>query len=374
MSGSPGSARDPLVDTPWNLKAPRSVERRMDLDRRRRIGRSRIHGRRTRRRMRHSTVGAVGATLGAAATTAVLLPDRIGVGHRFPGVALAALRPHGTAAAIAAAALLAVPRPTRALAAGIGSAALVSAVSLLSRARALDAARVSTDLTDLTDLTVLTANVLVGSADTGALATLIERESPDLVSLPEAGPDFRDKLLPLIAGLGYRAWASSAPGTSDGEGVVLLVADRMGDVTVTTGHEMRHRYLRATGGALRSRRFYAVHPEAPVTPERTTRWRADLAHIARWCEESPAPIVAGDFNATADNGLFRAALGRCHSAADGSGLGLVGTFPARLPSWCGIQIDHVLVPLGATTTRFTILPIAGSDHRAVLAAVSLPPE
>jgi endonuclease/exonuclease/phosphatase (EEP) superfamily protein YafD len=155
---------------------------------------------------------------------------------------------------------------------------------------------------------------------------------------------------------------------------VLLAADRMGDVTVTTGPEMRHRYLRATGGALGPRRFYAVHPEAPVSPGRTEWWRADLAHIARWCQESPAPIVAGDFNATADNGLFRASMGRCRSAVDGSGLGLVGTFPARLPSWCGIQIDHVLVPTGATTTRFAILPIAGSDHRAVLTGISLPTE
>ena len=223
-----------------------------------------------------------------------------------------------------------------------------------------------------TDLTVLAANVLVGTADTGALATVLEREAPDLVSLPEAGPDYRDKLLPLVAGLGYRAWASSAQGTSDGEGVVLLVADRMGDVTVTTGREMRHRYLRATGGALGDRRFYAVHPEAPMSPVRTERWRADLAHIAQWCRESPAPIVAGDFNATADNALFRDALGRCHSAADGTGHGLVGTFPAALPPWCGIQIDHVLVPDGATTTRFAVLPIAGSDHRGVLAAISLP--
>jgi endonuclease/exonuclease/phosphatase (EEP) superfamily protein YafD len=84
--------------------------------------------------------------------------------------------------------------------------------------------------------------------------------------------------------------------------------------------------------------------------------------------------VAGDFNATADNALFRDGLGHCHSAADGTGRGLVGTFPASLASWCGIQIDHVLVPAGATTTRFAVLPVAGSDHRGVLAEISLPTE
>ena len=173
----------------------------------------------------------------------------------------------------------------------------------------------------MTDLTVLAANVLVGRADTGALATVLERERPDLVSLPEAGPDFRDKLLPLVAELGYQAWASTAPGTSDGEGVVLLAAARMGALTVTSGREMRHRYLRATGGALGRRSFFAVHPEAPMGPMRTAWWRSDIAHLARWCAESPGPIVAGDFNATADNAAFRAVLRRCRSAADGTGQG-----------------------------------------------------
>ena len=306
---------------------------------------------------------------GAAATSAALSPDRVG-GARFPLVALAALRPHVTVTALAAAAALAAHPRTRPLAAGIGSAALASAAALGARARRTGG--VAQQGAAVTDLTVLAANVLVGRADTGALATVLERERPDLVSLPEAGPDYRDKLLPLVAELGYQAWASTAPGTSDGEGVVLLAAARMGALTVTSGREMRHRYLRATGGALGRRSFFAVHPEAPMGPMRTARWESDIAHIASWCAESPGPIVAGDFNATADNAAFRAVLRRCRSAADGTGKGLVGTFPAGVPTWCGIQIDHVLVPEDARTARFEVLPIAGSDHRAVLAGISLP--
>jgi endonuclease/exonuclease/phosphatase (EEP) superfamily protein YafD len=307
--------------------------------------------------------------VGAVATAAALLPDRFGRA-RFPFVALAALRPHVTATALAAAAVLATHPRTRPLAAGVGSAALASAAALGARSRRTGG--VAEHGAAVTDLTVLAANVLVGRADTGALATVLERERPDLVSLPEAGPDYRDKLLPLVAELGYQAWASTAPGTSDGEGVVLLAAARMGALTVTSGREMRHRYLRATGGALGERSFFAVHPEAPMGPMRTGWWESDLAHIARWCAESPGPIVAGDLNATADNTAFRAVLRLCRSAADGTGQGLVGTFPAGVPSWCGIQIDHVLVPAEARTTRFAVLPIAGSDHRAVLAGISLP--
>ena len=59
----------------------------------------------------------------------MLLPDRVG-GARFPFVALAALRPHVTAMALATAAALATHPRTRPLAAGMGSAALASAAAL----------------------------------------------------------------------------------------------------------------------------------------------------------------------------------------------------------------------------------------------------
>jgi endonuclease/exonuclease/phosphatase (EEP) superfamily protein YafD len=84
-----------------------------------------------------------------------------------------------------------------------------------------------------------------------------------------------------------------------------------------------------------------------------------------------APIVVGDLTATLDHGPLRAALGGCRSAAAGTGRGLVGTYPASVPRWVGIQIDHVLVPADARTTRFSVHDVAGTDHRAVLTAISL---
>jgi endonuclease/exonuclease/phosphatase (EEP) superfamily protein YafD len=82
--------------------------------------------------------------------------------------------------------------------------------------------------------------------------------------------------------------------------------------------------------------------------------------------------VVGDLNATLDNGPLRAALGRCVSAAQGRDA-LVGTYPSRLPRWLGIQIDHVLVPQGTTTFGFRAYDLPGTDHRAVIARLRLPP-
>jgi endonuclease/exonuclease/phosphatase family metal-dependent hydrolase len=178
--------------------------------------------------------------------------------------------------------------------------------------------------------------------------------------------------MPLLAGLGYRSWVSTAPGVPDGPSVVLLAAERAGDVQVRVGTGMRMRHLEATGGVLGERRLYAVHTKAPTGRARTAWWHAELELIGRWCRGPVAPIVAGDLNATLDHAPLRAALGGCRSAASGTGRGLVGTYPSSLPRWLGIQIDHVLVPADAVTSRFSVHDITGTDHRAVLAAVRLP--
>ena len=115
-----------------------------------------------------------------------------------------------------------------------------------------------------TEITILAANVLHGRADPGALTTLIERSAPDFVVLPEAGPDFRDKLMPPLEILGYRSWVSTEPGTVDGRSVTLLAGPRAGDLRVRAASAMHLAHLEATGGLLGGRTLYAVHPMAPV--------------------------------------------------------------------------------------------------------------
>jgi endonuclease/exonuclease/phosphatase (EEP) superfamily protein YafD len=260
------------------------------------------------------------------------------------------------------AALLA--RRHRPVAAALGAAALAGACAVSGRVVVRPRPEPGPE-----DLTILSANVLAGRADTGALATLLERERPDLVALSEAGEDFRAKLTPLVAGLGYRSWSSTPHGVPDVRGVVLLASARAGDLVVSSGPQMRHRHLEAGGGVLGERKMFTVHPEAPLGPGHTARWRSDLAQIARWTRATPAPIVAGDFNATLDHSRLRAALGGCRSAADGTGKGLIGTYPSTRSRMAGIQIDHVLVPADAAVTRFEIHYLPASDHRAVLTSI-----
>ncbi|GAA1861124.1 hypothetical protein GCM10009836_46580 [Pseudonocardia ailaonensis] len=269
-------------------------------------------------------------------------------------MAAAAWRPHAAlAAAVLAAPLVAGRRTRRAglVTVGLAASALVPAVRRT----------VGRPVPGPAGLTVLSANVLAGRADTGALAALIARERPDLVVLPEAGHDFAAKLVPLLDG--YRYWSSTPVGQPDGPSVVLLAADPEVAATPLAGV----RGLRATGGPLAGRALYAVHPEAPMGARLTGRWLAEMAHLRRWGAEGS--LIAGDLNATLDHRELRTGL---RDAGALAGRGLVGTFPARLPRALGIPIDHVLVPRGTAVTRYEIVDLPGTDHRAVLAGLRVP--
>jgi endonuclease/exonuclease/phosphatase (EEP) superfamily protein YafD len=321
-----------------------------------------------RRPIPFRTLAAAASAAGAAAFA--VLPDRLRVDSRFPFVESVSLRPQAVAGALAAALALAPVRAARPYAAGVGAVGLVGLAAVAGRGVRR---RPGPAPAGGTDLTILTANVLKGRADAGELATLVEREHPDLVVLPEAGHDYRDKLMPLVAVLGYRSWVSTRPGTRDVHSVTVLVADDLGDVRVEAVREMRLPHLEVTGGRLGGRTFRAVHATAPLMRRLIPTWHDDLAVLGRWCRAEPTPIVVGDFNSTLDHSAFRAALGGAHSAVEGTGKGLVGTYPAAFPRWFGIHIDHVLVPAGTLTRRLEVLDIAGTDHRAVLAEVTVGP-
>jgi endonuclease/exonuclease/phosphatase (EEP) superfamily protein YafD len=314
---------------------------------------------RTARRGLLTAVGA-GAALG-------MHPDLLRLDGRFPLVEVMAWRPHVTLAALTGAAVLAGHRECRPAAAVLGAAALAGLAVVTPRAVTARRVPRTND-----DLVILNLNVLRGGADTGELATMIGREAPDIVVLSESGTAFRDKLMPLVDGLGYRSWVSVGPEVRESRGMTLLASLRAGDLQVEGGDDMQCRHLRATGGILGRRNLFAVHATAPRDRKRTAAWREDLAVVSQWCRARVAPIVAGDLNATLDHSALRATLHRCRSAATGTGRGLAATYPSSLPRALGIQIDHILVPSGTTTSRFEVLDVAGSDHRAVLARVRLP--
>src|SRR4051794_12837517 len=115
-------------------------------------------------------------TLAAGLVAAVaVLPDRLGLDRRPPLLDSVSLRPRAAAAALVAAAALARARRTRPMAVLVGAVGVAGVAAVAGRARRWSA---PAPTGDTVDLTVLSSNVLKGQADTGELATLIERVRP----------------------------------------------------------------------------------------------------------------------------------------------------------------------------------------------------
>lgn len=277
---------------------------------------------------------------------------RTSIVDRFPAVLVLAWRPHLTVLLLAAAASITGAAWVRG---GVGIVALAVGLPAVLHRRPAPRHAPSAD-----DVTVLVLNVWHGRADTAALAALVERERPDLVVLPEAGHGYRGRILDRLAG--YRGVASTPPGRRDGWGVTVLAGPRAEDVELEPEHVMRLPHVRVTGGLLGDREFYAVHATAPARLGVVHDWRRDLRTAAGWT--AAGAIVAGDVNATVDHRLLRA-VGRSAGPVG------TGTWPARLPRWAGIRIDHVLLPVGVESTAASVHDVAGSDHRAVLARLRL---
>jgi endonuclease/exonuclease/phosphatase (EEP) superfamily protein YafD len=275
---------------------------------------------------------------------------RTSITDRFPAVPALAWRPH--LAVVLAVVAVPLTRAVPVAAAVVGVVALVLGLPALWHRRPRRGPAPSPD-----DLVVLVLNVWLGRADAAALAALVERETPDLVVLPEAGPDYCGKVEPLVAALGYRGTASIRRGLPDGWGVTVLTGPRAAGAVVEPGHAMSLPHVRITGGPLGDRSLYAVHTTAPAELGRVHEWRHDMRVAAGWT--AGGAIVAGDVNATLDHRLLRA-VGRSAGPVG------TGTWPTRLPRWAGIRIDHVLLPADLAASAASVHDVAGSDHRALL--------
>lgn len=119
--------------------------------------------------------------------------------------------------------------------------------------------------------------------------------------------------------------------------------------------------------------FIGVHPTPPGLNDRTAGGRrdsrvrdAELVLVAREVEAEGKPcIVAGDFNDVAwsrTTRLFKRLSGLCDPRV---GRVMLNTYHAEYPLM-RYPIDQVFLPEGSTVHALRRVPIAGSDHFAVV--------
>jgi endonuclease/exonuclease/phosphatase family metal-dependent hydrolase len=117
----------------------------------------------------------------------------------------------------------------------------------------------------------------------------------------------------------------------------------------------------------------AVHTHPPISSRaQVAHWEEDLRLLPDPTEDV-LHVLAGDFNATPDHAAFRRLLGRGWTdAARVTGQALRPTWsPVHFPL-PRLTLDHVLVDPRIGVGALRVVPVPGSDHRALVADLRLP--
>lgn len=222
-------------------------------------------------------------------------------------------------------------------------------------------------------LRVLTANLLAGAAAPEPLVDLVRAHRVDVLALQEFTPGAEAALDRLgLADLLPHRQVNPEVGTT---GSALYSRLPLADVGTRHNHggfTQAYGTVRPEGGP--PVLVESVHPMAPFALRAVGLWRTDLAAQPPATPDGPLRILAGDFNATLDHRPLRALLDTGYvDAAATVGSGLTGTWgPYDGDLIPPVTIDHVLVDRRIGVRRVAVFPLPGSDHRPVLAELSLP--
>jgi endonuclease/exonuclease/phosphatase family metal-dependent hydrolase len=277
-----------------------------------------------------------------------------------PYAALTAVVPFGVA-------LRAGSRTGALLSAGAGGA--LAAAVLTDRRRPA-----ATALPTGRHLRVATVSLRLGLVPAGSVLELVRGNRVDVLSVQELTPEAEERL--RAAGLEellphavvIPARDKSVVGTS-GAVWSRLPLRAAGAVP----GEFEQPTVRIDGGGGTDVELTAVHLTPPSTSaDRVRGWIADLAAL-------PAPeagvlrVLAGDFNASLDHAAFRRVVAQGYrDAAREAGRAMVWTWAPLRSRFPRLAIDHVLVDPRIGVAAVDVVPVDGSDHRAVVAELVLP--
>ncbi|WP_040790937.1 endonuclease/exonuclease/phosphatase family protein [Nocardia paucivorans] len=219
-----------------------------------------------------------------------------------------------------------------------------------------------------TEITVLQSNLWLGRADARAMARVVTAERVDVLTVNELTPSAVECL--TAAGVDEQLPYRYIEPVYGGVGTGIYSRFPLHDTISYDGFTLRNLSATLRHPELGPVAVYAFHPLPPTAGSAT--WSGEMRRIREILDTAPTPALVGaDFNATANHAAYRALLRNGFaSAAEQAGAGRLPTYPADKRWGPLIGIDHVLLS-GGTTTQVRTIDIPGSDHRAVLARVSL---
>ncbi len=222
-------------------------------------------------------------------------------------------------------------------------------------------------------LQVMTSNLFVGAADPAAIVQLVRDNDIAVLAVQEYTPRVRagfsaaglDTLLP------YAALADEVGTTGGGLYSRFSLSDTV--IERSAGGNMQvHATIQPPGaGAVV---VASTHPLAPYAVSALDWWNDDLAAEPSTGPDGTPRILLGDFNSTLDHAALRRVISRGYrDAADTVGQGLIGTWgPYHGQSIPPVTLDHVLVDKRIGVHEVRVRRVTGSDHRSVIATLTLP--
>src|SRR5262245_12852466 len=260
--------------------------------------------------------------------------------------------------------------PPVAVAAGVFALPILGAVVNLPRLGAEPSGHASLKLVSL--------NADGGNFSRAALDALLTIEAPDVVAIQESADDM------AAAEFWEPGWhVVRGPGG-------VLIASRF------ELHPVRNLNLDRVGGSGGAARFWIncqlgkihlidVHLDTPrwgleaLASKDVEGMRANIelrdrgsALVTDWLAGTPAAaVIAGDFNMTTDSVLYRRYWAPYTNCFNEAGFGWGHT---KHTSWHSVRIDHVLHGPALRCVECRVGPDVGSDHRPVIAVLSLATE
>jgi endonuclease/exonuclease/phosphatase (EEP) superfamily protein YafD len=267
------------------------------------------------------------------------------------------------AVALAAAAIVLLVR-RRWLPAGAASAGALLAAVPLAAYVGLPAAPAKADSVHFR---VVSYNIWYRNADLGGVAAWLEQSGADVIVVQELTPQRARRMQPLLRTYPHAYFHPQEYGAVifsrwpflSTESVMLTDAGARGTHVVLDWHGTRVGLV-------------GVHLHWPLGANNSRLRNAELEGLAGLARTQREPlIVSGDFNITPWSAHFRAVLQRSGLNDCAQGRGLLPTWPSQFPP-LGIAIDHCLASREWQASDLRTGPALGSDHRALIADLSLP--
>ncbi|MBB4932477.1 endonuclease/exonuclease/phosphatase family metal-dependent hydrolase [Lipingzhangella halophila] len=301
--------------------------------------------------------------------TVWLLVRLLGLESGFPWVPALAFTPYIALTAFLPLAIAAYLRRWRSLAV---TAVVVVVFAALLVPRALTAPNAEEGHSG-SRLVVLTANLLEGQGDLGVLADLVEREKVDVLALQEVTPEVAEAMadIGLTDALPHDI-VDARPGVS---GSAIYARHPVTDITpseVPDTHTFARPSAEVTVPDAPPFEITNAHLVPPTASGSIAQWQQEMAALPEADRDGPLRIIAGDLNATLDHAALRELIGTGYldaAAETGSGLELTWSSTSVFP---GLTIDHVLADDRMAVETTSVHPVPGSDHRALLAKLTLP--